>query len=344
MTLFKSALLKQNLGRPPVWFMRQAGRYHSHYQKLRSKHDFLELCKNPELACEVTMGPIEDFDFDAAILFSDLLFPLEAMGMGLTYEPGPKLSWHLETTQDLKKIEGGEHLASHMQFQARAMKLIRARLPESKGLLGFVGGPLTLYYYAAQGSHQNAQTAPSLVDGRFDGFCEKLLDLLAENMALQYRAGADCIAILDTALGEISFTDFKEKVQPVINTLLEKFYKKEPNALVVFYSRGTGSNVWHELKKSKVHGLGVDWNTPIANVLHEFGKDIAIQGNIDPNWLFWESSKLETALKEIFTAVQKLDSVYRKGWICGLGHGVLPGTPEKNVRLFLKLQREFFGN
>ncbi|MGC2463526.1 MAG: uroporphyrinogen decarboxylase family protein, partial [Steroidobacteraceae bacterium] len=103
-SLLQQALARRNAGRPPVWFMRQAGRYHRHYQRLRARHDFMDLCKRPELAVEVTLGPIEDFGFDAAILFSDLLFPLEAMGMGLRYEPGPKLDWHLRSTADLARL------------------------------------------------------------------------------------------------------------------------------------------------------------------------------------------------------------------------------------------------
>src|SRR5688572_9679618 len=107
MTLLKDALALKNLNRPPVWMMRQAGRYHSHYQVLRKKYSFIELCKLPEVACEATMGPIRDFDFDAAILFSDLLFPLEAMGMGLSYQEGPQLGWFLRETGDLKRLRSG---------------------------------------------------------------------------------------------------------------------------------------------------------------------------------------------------------------------------------------------
>src|SRR5262245_5532124 len=104
MTRLSRTLAKKNEGRPPLWFMRQAGRYHSHYQKLKEKHSFIELCKVPELACEVTMGPIRDFDFDAAILFSDLLFPLEVMGMGLSYDPAPKLGWHVRKREDVARL------------------------------------------------------------------------------------------------------------------------------------------------------------------------------------------------------------------------------------------------
>ncbi|NDD93336.1 uroporphyrinogen decarboxylase, partial [bacterium] len=189
MNLFQKALRGENLdSRPPVWLMRQAGRYHSHYQKMKERYTFMELCKIPEAACETTMGPIRDFDFDAAILFSDLLFPLEALGMGLRYEPGPKLDWHLQSFEDTKKLDrGGGKLLERLSFQADAMKLIRKELPQSKGLLGFVGGPSTLFAYAVEGSHAGdlESTKRGLSDGRFDAFNDVLLDLLAENMALQ---------------------------------------------------------------------------------------------------------------------------------------------------------------
>lgn len=141
MNLFQKTIRMENEGRPPVWLMRQAGRYHSHYQELKRRYTFMELCKDTDAAVETTMGPIRDFDFDAAILFSDLLFPLEAMGTGLRYAPGPKLDWHLKSKADLARLKGGAPLASHMAFQGEAMSKIRQVLPESKGLIGFVGAP-----------------------------------------------------------------------------------------------------------------------------------------------------------------------------------------------------------
>src|SRR5476649_1890987 len=125
-SLLQQALSRRNRDRPPVWFMRQAGRYHRHYQALRARHEFMDLCKQPRLAAEVTLGPIEEFGFDAAILFSDLLFPLEAMGMGLRYDPGPQLDWHLRSSADLSRLQGGAERAVHMNFQAEALELLRA--------------------------------------------------------------------------------------------------------------------------------------------------------------------------------------------------------------------------
>jgi uroporphyrinogen decarboxylase len=344
MNLFESTLARNNLNRPPVWFMRQAGRYHSHYQALRKKYSFIELCKKPEVACEATMGPIQDFDFDAAILFSDLLFPLEVMGMGLKYEEGPKLDWHLRQVSDLKNLQGGAQLASGLSFQAEAMQLIRRRLSPEKGLLGFVGGPLTLFCYAVEGSHQgNLDSARAgLKDGRFEGFFERLKDLLVENMRIQAEAGASTIAVLDTCAGEFNAPEYREYVQVALRSVLESFRLKVPGTPVVYYSKGTSWDHWDSLKGLPFAGLGVDWRTHIDEVLSRFGDRWAIQGNVDPHWLFLESSDLESRLRKVFGSVLRLPVEKRRGWICGLGHGVLPKTPESNVRLFLKIQKEMF--
>jgi len=346
MNLFQSTLRQQNKNRPPVWFMRQAGRYHSHYQNLRSRYSFIDLCKIPEVACEVTLGPIRDFGFDAAILFSDLLFPLEAMGMGLSYEPGPKLGWHLRSTEDLQRLEGGEALASQLSFQAKAMQLIRAELPPEKGLLGFVGGPLTLFCYAVEGSHQGCLESAhaGLKDGRYEGFVERLIDLLAENMALQARAGADTIAVLDTCAGEFAPDVFAKICVPTLARVFERFQKKCPNTPITYYSKGSQPAHWQALQELPIGALGIDWNHDLATVLREWSSRFAIQGNIDPNWLFLEKAELEQKVRSVFEKVRALPSHCLDGWISGLGHGVLPGTPEESVRLVLRLQKEIFGN
>ncbi len=347
MNLFTQTLKKQNSSRPPVWLMRQAGRYHSHYQELKKRYTFMELCKKPEVACETTMGPIQDFDFDAAILFSDLLFPLEVLGTGLRYDPGPKLDRHLETVDDLKQLRtGGESLAKELQFQADAMKLIRKALPSDKGLLGFVGGPLTLFCYAVEGSHQGEleSSRRGLKDGRFQGFVELLTELLAENMAMQARAGADTIAVMDTCAGEVSIEDYHRYALPALHDVLRRFKEKCPQTPVTYYSKKTGPSHWECLIDLPIEAIGVDWNHRLSDVLYRFSDRFAIQGNIDPNWLFLPSDELESRLREVWNEVAAMDPIYRRGWICGLGHGVLPGTPENNVRLFLKLQKEIFGS
>lgn len=343
-TLLTAALNRRNTGRPPVWMMRQAGRYHSHYQSLKRHNDFIALCKNPQLAAETAMGPIHDFNFDAAILFSDLLFPLEAMGMGLTYAPGPKLAFHLRGLEDVARLQGGAQRADFMQFQADAMRLTRARLRRDKGLIGFVGGPFTLYVYAAAGSHEKAHDAlPGLDNGIYDAFNDKLLDLLAANMALQSRAGAECVAVFDTAAGEIDATLYGARVVPVLADLLARFRRLDAHTPVTYYSRGTGPAYWDQLQGLPFQCLGVDWRHDMVEVLQRYGDRWAIQGNVDPEWLHLPLPELEARLREYFGRLRALPDAARRGWICGLGHGVLQRTPEQNVRRFVTLQREIFG-
>ena len=342
--LFNTALKRKNLARPPVWFMRQAGRYHAHYQDLKKKYDFMQICKIPEVAAEATMGPIRDFDFDAAILFSDLLFPLEVMGMGLSYEVGPKLEWHLRENADLSRLKSGVGLAKDLAFQGEAMALIRKELPLSKGLLGFVGGPLTLFFYAVEGSHQGdlGLAKAALKSGLYDEFCEKLRELLAENMAIQMRGGADCVAVLDTCAGEVDVDTFRAQVVPELKRVLTAFRKRCPGAPVTYYSKGTGPEYWDCLKDLDIQCIGVDWNHEISDVLDRYSDRWAIQGNVDPNWMLEPWKQIEPRIRAIFERVLRLPPEKRSGWVCGLGHGVLPKTPEENVRNFLKLQKEMF--
>jgi uroporphyrinogen decarboxylase len=343
-TSLTAALHRRNTGRPPVWMMRQAGRYHSHYQMLKRHHDFLALCKQPQLAAEVALGPVHEFNFDAAILFSDLLFPLETLGMGLTYDPGPQLAFHVKAPLDVEKLTGGAWRADCMNFQAEAMQLTRTRLRADKGLIGFVGGPWTLYVYAAAGSHEKAKEAlGGLTNGVYQAFNGKLLDLLAANMALQSRAGAENIALFDTAAGEIDATSYGKHVVPVLADLLARFRRLDAHTPVTYYSRGTGPAYWDQLKDLPFQCLGIDWRHELGEVLANYGDRWCIQGNVDPEWLHLPYAQLEQQLTGWFTRIKELPAELRRGWICGLGHGVLQRTPEANVRRFVSLQREIFG-
>jgi uroporphyrinogen decarboxylase len=225
---FQNALQRQPQNVPPVWFMRQAGRYHSHYQGIRSKHSFMEMCKDPVLAAEVALGPIMDFDFDVSILFSDLLFPLEAMGMGLRYEPGPQLGWHLtaDRLKDLKRV--GEALPD-LQFQKQAAIETRKRLPQNKSLIGFVGGPWTLFTYAVEGAHKGGLEASKKALSLFRPFCEVLLPLLKENIRLQFEGGAEAVMLFDTSAGELSPALYREIVAPTLKELASAYSTGSPS-------------------------------------------------------------------------------------------------------------------
>lgn len=338
------ALARGNTRRPPVWFMRQAGRYHSHYQRLRAQHEFIELCKNPDLAVEVTMGPIEDFGFDAAILFSDLLFPLEAMGMGLRYAPGPQLDWHLNELSDLARLRGGAGGIGQLEFQAEAISRLRQRLPADRALIGFVGAPFTLYAYAAKGSHEGFGGAglQGLDNGLYAGFCEKLQGLLAANIALQAAAGANCVAIFDTSAGSLDPESFARHAAAPLAAVIGEVRRTHPQTPLIYYSRGTGPDHWRVLHTLGIQCLGVDWRHDLADTLVAQTPHWAVQGNIDPDWLLLPAKQLEPRLRGVWERVRALPPQARAAWVCGLGHGVLPGVPEDNVRLAIRIQHEVF--
>ena len=231
---FAAVLLLNNNGVPPIWFMRQAGRYHSHYQQLRAQSSFLELCRNPALATEVALGPIQDFDFDAAILFSDILFPLEALGRNLDFtDSGPKLGvWNPLT--DLSACETLEKATQKLKFQAEAMRMTRSRLPNNKSLVGFIGGPWTLFTYWIEESHKAPLLESKKYLSFFSHFMEVLEPLLINNISLQLENGAEVVNIFDTSAGELSPSLFEQYVRPTIERIAETFPKK-----IFYYSRGT---------------------------------------------------------------------------------------------------------
>jgi uroporphyrinogen decarboxylase len=323
----------------PVWFMRQAGRYHSHYQGIKKNSDFMTMCKNPELACEVTLGPIEDFKFNAAILFSDLLFPLELLGMGLSYQSGPPtLEWHLEEKSDLKKLKLIQDTRKFFGFQGEACKLIRSNLPKNVSLLGFVGAPFTLYTYAVEGSHSGnlVSAKKGLYDGRFDAFCEILIPELVQEMIIQAENGAEAVALFDTAAGELSPQDFKELIVPKLNEVLKLFKEKSPQTKVIYYSKHTQSHHIKSLNLDYIDVIGVDWRCDLIEIQKILPSRLYVQGNFDPSWLHLPWEHLEKKAKTYINDLRERGLNFNK-WIAGLGHGVLIQTPEENVKKLVQL-------
>lgn len=333
---FQNALKQKVQKVPPIWFMRQAGRYHQHYQKLKEKYTFMELCKQPDLAAEVAMGPIQDFDFDVAILFSDLLFPLEALGLGLTYDPGPKLGQHL-TQEGLKKLTSIDGALEQLQFQKEAMIATRARLPKDKSLIGFVGGPWTLFTYAVEGEHKGSlQIAKSKFE-LYRNFCEILVPLLKKNIQLQLDGGAEVVMVFDTAAGEVSPQVFSAYLEPHLNLLAREFPGK-----LGYYSKGTTeAGVKSIFAQQNWAGFGIDHRWDLPQQLKQKHNGF-LQGNFDQAMLFQEPQDFKRSLQVYLETYLNLTPEQRVGWVCGLGHGVLPKTPEENVRTFVRTVREVF--
>ncbi len=321
----------------PTWFMRQAGRYHAHYRNLRAQHGFMDLCKNPELAVEVTLGPLAEFKFDAAILFSDLLFPLEDIGMGLDYLDGPpRLSFNVKTTTDLDKL--GPTQKEFYSFQNHALSKLKTAIPENTDLLGFVGAPWTLYTYAVSGSHAGSlvDAKAGLANGLFEKFWEKLSPSLWAQLEAQALAGPDVICFFDTALGELAHEDIERWVLPVLSDLMQKFKKSYPDIKILYYSKMTHFKTLKLFKKLPLDILGVDWRHDILKVLKEFSDHCMVQGNFDPCWLHFPEKEFQEKADTFLGQVPKNSELYKR-WIPSLGHGVLPKTPEEHVKALVEM-------
>lgn len=330
---FQNALARRPQRIPPIWLMRQAGRYHKHYQALRAKHSFMDLCKQPELAAEVALGPVLDFGFDSAILFSDLLFPLEALGMGLEYtDAGPQLGWKLNQTS-IQKLRDIDEAWPRLGFQGDAVRATRDRLPADRSLIGFVGGPWTLFVYAVEGTHKGDLDESKRLMSLFPKFCDFVVPLLARNIEMQLASGAELVMIFDTAAGEFPAGNFASEVVPQLRAMTSKSVGR-----VGYYSKGTQPEHLSDafFQDGSLAGIGVDSRWGIGQVLDTFPNGF-VQGNFDQTVLLRDKADLDRQLRDYLAPLTGRE---RTGWICGLGHGVLPKTPEDNVRFFVDTVRE----
>lgn len=337
LTRFGRALRGETQAVPPIWLMRQAGRYHRHYQALRRTYSFEALCRTPEVAAEAALGPIRDFDFDAAILFSDLLFPLEALGLGLTYRNGPPELDGPLTERRITKFRTIDRALERLAFQGEAVAATRALLPADKGLIGFVGGPWTLFVYGVEGSHAGPLTTAKSSVALYRAFAKHMVPLVKRQIRMQLRAGADVVMVLDTAAGDVAYSEFSALIATDLASLARAF----PGRLG-YYARGStpaqmSSAVFADAPWA---GLGVDGRWDMAAALQRRPLPGFLQGNFDPALLHLTGRRLTAALHRFLDPIRALPLRTRRGWICGLGHGVLPGTPEDSVRTFVRLVRQ----
>lgn len=336
---FQNALKGLPQKTPPIWFMRQAGRYHKHYQALRAKHSFENLCRQPELACEVALGPVEDFDFDVSILFSDILFPLDALGLGLSYsDKGPALERKLSTLADVQKMPTVETTLPQLAFQSEALKLTRKALPADRSLIGFVGGLWTLFVYAVEGGHAGSLIESKKRTALFPEFLKKAFPLIKANIGKQLEAGAEVVMIFDTAAGEVSPGFFKTHLAAPLREIAQAYPGR-----VGYYSKSTQALFFDDaFKNAPWAGVGIDHRWTMTEALRA-RKNGFLQGNFDQALLHMPAQDFERELNEWLAPIRALTDAERAGWVCGLGHGVLPATPEDNVRRFVNRVREVFG-
>jgi uroporphyrinogen decarboxylase len=254
----------------------------------------------------------------------------------LTYDPAPALGWHLDETT-LKNLKRADEAIGELAFQKHAMLETRRVLPENKSLIGFIGGPWTLFTYAVEGSHKGGLEKAKRLSRLYKPFCEIVLPLLERNVALQFEGGAEVVMLFDTAAGELSPSFYQELVVPSLERLSRAFPGK-----LGYYAKGVQqAHLDHSLFKAKESwaGLGFDHRWQITDALrtHRHG---FVQGNFDQSLLFMEPSEFKIQVEKYLERVKRLSVEERAGWVSGLGHGVLPGTPEQNVRDLVRLIRE----
>lgn len=332
--LFLRACRREEVERTPIWMMRQAGRYLPQYQAVRSKVSFLELCKTPDLACEVTLQPIDEFGFDAAILFCDILIPLEAMGMELIFgDGGPKLPQPVRdrAAVDALAVPDPEDA---MPFVYDAIRVIRKQLADRVPLIGFAGAPFTMATYAVEGGgSKNYPNTKSLMFAE-PATAHALLEKLAENCAAyleaQAAAGAQAVQLFDSWAGILAPRDFREfalrYAKRVIELLRASPTWRDGGVPIIYFVNGCAPYL-DDYASSGADVLGVDWRIDIGTVRERVGAEVALQGNLDPTCLFASLDTLHQRIKEV------LDSHGPgPGHIFNLGHGVLPTTNPEHVR------------
>ena len=327
--LFQNSLKRNTQKTPPIWFMRQAGRYHSHYRKLKEKYSFEDLCKTPDLAAEVAFGPIKEFDYDIAILFSDILFVLEGLGLELKFDPGPKFNSYInsDNINDYSNIDRG---IEHMQFQYEAIKMTKEKLPINKSLIGFVGGPWTLSKYAF--GNNNTDLINTKMNLEF--ISKILLPLLKKNIQLQLDAGVEVVMVFDSSLYDLGEINFHKIYIKILQDIAISFPNK-----VGYYSRGKNLSDLISILSFPFAGFGYDHTIDLTSIFENQKKGF-IQGNFNEHSILSETDIFLYDLKDFIYKMKSIQNL--NGWICGLGHGINKNTPEKNVHLFIeKIRKEF---
>ena len=309
--------------------MRQAGRYMSEYRSLRERYSLLELCRTPDLATEVTLQPVRRIEVDAAILFSDLLLPLEPMGIPFDFirGEGPAIENPLRSEADLARTRTFEP-REKLSYVLDAIRQIKQALGGRVPLIGFAGAPFTLASYAIEGGHSNnfAHTK-SLMYGypaAWHRFCDLIADIVGDYLVAQVEAGVDCVQVFDSWVGALNAADYREFILPHTRKI---FARVAPTGVpTIHFGVGTGS-ILDQLREAGGDVIGADWRTPLDEAWTRIGSDRGIQGNLDPTLLLGPLDRVFAATDEVLARAGG-----RPGHIFNLGHGILPSTPLEHVQ------------
>lgn len=336
-SLFLRACRGEATERPPLWMMRQAGRYLPEYREIRQKVSFLELCKNPALAAEVTLQPIRRFGFDAAILFSDLLIPLEAMGLEVEFtEQGPKLPRPIRSPDDIARVEAFEP-AQRTAFVLETISRVRAGLGETP-LIGFAGAPFTVATYAIEGKTAKTFAETKKFFYRHPEAARRLLANIGEAtrvyLEAQIDAGADAVQVFDSWVGVVSIEDWNEFVFPPTAALIAALRAR--GAPVIYFGNGA-TTILDRIATLGADVYGIDWRLPLdearARLAGTATRPFAVQGNLDPAVLLAPPDVIERRAADVVARGG------RRGHVFNLGHGITPETPIESVETLVRAVR-----
>ena len=331
---FLAACRRQPVDRPPVWIMRQAGRYLPEYRATRAEAgSFLALCRNPELAAEVTLQPIRRFGFDAAIIFSDILLPLAPLGVHFAFpdEGGPRIEAPLARPEEWEALQPPAD-GTGTSFVAEAISRVRAALPSEVALIGFCGAPWTLASYLVEGgtSREHAAVKAALFahPAELGALLLRLADAMAFYLRQQVAAGAQAVQVFDSWAGSLAEREYAELVVPALARLLGALDDLDVPRILYL---GGGAHLVSAVSSLPIDVLGVDWRTDLTRAAAATGK--AVQGNLDPAVLLSSSDAVTRAARRMIAAAPPT------GYIANLGHGILPHTPLAAVTAFLDTVR-----
>ena len=336
-TLFLDAAFSKQTERPPVWMMRQAGRFMPEYWEIKNKYSFLEMCKTPEIAADVTMLPVDLLGIDAAILFSDILVTGEAMGGDLSFTQGvgPKFANPVRTLKDVDALE--VDVLDRLQYVADAIKVIQQRLNGSIPLIGFAGAPFTVMSYLVEGGSSKDFKLTKLLMHNQPEVAHKLLAKIAKVTAdylnLQIAAGVNAVQIFDSWALALSWNDYQEFSHRYIQEIIANLNRKD----IPVISFCKGSSVFAPIMaEAKPDVISVDWNADLLNIKNSLPAGIAVQGNLDPHILYAEHHVIK---KEILRLFERMRG--QNGFICNLGHGIMPDIPFDNVKYAIEVIKDF---
>ncbi len=335
-SLFVRAAKAQPTERTPVWFMRQAGRYMPEYRAIRKKYSLIEICKKPEIAAQVTIEAAEILTVDAAIIFADLLLPLEVMGLPFHFATGegPKIEKPIRTMQDVAALRTDR--ADDLGYVSEAVKIVCKHFGDKLPVIGFCGAPFTLASYMIEGgSSRNYVFTKKMMYSAPDAWSElmdKLVSVTAEYSAEQVRAGADTIQIFDSWVGCLSLEDYRRYVLPHVTKLVKRLQKTE---VPIIYFGTDSATLLPSMKETGAEVIGLDWRIPLDAGWQSLGLRGSVQGNLDPVLLFADWKQLQPRAEDILRR-----AAGRPGHIFNLGHGILPETPVDNVKALCDFVRE----